>query len=341
METTSAVCKYCHGTSKRTCPRCHIAYCNMQKCKLAHNRYCRSKKCKSTYTSTPSSVNDLTSSSSSLTQVSNLKADIELRKEYTRILGGSPDDMSQHLFTQEQSIQRYGYALAFWIKMGDLDSFPTDPLKISKSCICFDAIAMLKAIIHQWSESDQTKLYTLVNTILEKPLQPAPEEVRKLFFSDVPILSNDTLILSEDAQTKNKTMQTDGVSKSVANYVALSLLSVGTTIKVFRLGAYQFPRYGDLRQLDETNYPVGTNPTMDYMDDESVVATTMVGIVDGKEVTYRVPMLYWYPLDYLMKRISTYRSHGNSSPFPVTIVIDSVTGSPKWMQKLMQLVPAY
>jgi hypothetical protein len=142
---------------------------------------------------------------------------------------------------------------------------------------------------------------------------------------------------SRDYKRKLKELMETDPMETAGRYIALPDLPTGQKLHIWGMGMHTFPQYGLFRQLDEKNY--SKHPK--YPDNEPIsVVIIITKKHDGTEQSYKVPMFLWAPLSNLIKSIQLYKIITKKNPFPTDVTIDSLIGSPEWISKLNQLIPA-
>lgn len=140
------------------------------------------------------------------------------------------------------------------------------------------------------------------------------------------------------------------VTDLVKQYIDLPLLPTNKEINIDKIGVYNWdtckrkPKdlimYSIFTDNNPDEFPLGTNPSLDYMPNDYV---SPVIIVDTNGNKYRTKDLYWFPLIDVSDGIILKQSITGKKIFPQKVFIDEdviKNGNPsnKWIPTLLNLV---
>jgi len=138
---------------------------------------------------------------------------------------------------------------------------------------------------------------------------------------------------------KNIRLRSQSNAEIVAEYVALQFPPIGRRVKLLKIGLLNPEEsmgltYGMFRSVDSKNFPECTDPTLDYMDSEDVSPVILTADVDGRQTTFRVPMLLWFPLKDVCLGIQTRQGRTGRKALPIWVTFDE---NHKWLVPLFNL----
>jgi len=137
----------------------------------------------------------------------------------------------------------------------------------------------------------------------------------------------------------NQELMTMSATEVAEYYLSIPVLPYRKVGLITKIGVFRGSKYGDFRKLAPQEFPKGSDPKTDYMDDEIVSPVVLFfKCEDNAERMFRVDQVLWFALHDIHNSVHRYQFERKRKVFPIRVCIDD---NNTWLAPLFHAVHNY